>query len=210
LPASWCPIITCSRRIPDSPGALSPADWESLWSPYDAPTYEAVEQLVPPGSVVLEIGAGDLRLARRLARVATRVIAVEIQPELGAAGPLPANMTVVRADARDWPFPAGVDVAVLLMRHCRHVGLYIDKLTAAGCRWLVTNARWGVDVERIDLRAPRLPFTAVRLGWYACRCGGTGFVPGPPNELVDPLLETVHEVDYCPECSHGRNRHRLP
>jgi hypothetical protein len=167
-------------------------------------------QLVPAGSTVLDIGAGDLRLARQLARRAEYVIAVEIQPDLGAGESLPDNLEVIRADARTWPFPAGLDAAVLLMRHCRHVGLYIDKLTAAGCRWLITNARWGLGVERIDLRAPRAPFATVSLGWYGCRCGGTGFVPGLPGELTDRLLDTVREVDHCPECSHGRNRHRLP
>lgn len=184
--------------------------WERLWAPYDEPTYRLVEEAaaIALGSVVLEIGAGDLRLARRLADKAAKVYAVEWDASLlGAGGP--ANLEVICADARVWPFPVGVEVAVLLMRHCRHFGLYYDKLVAAGCRYLITNARWHTGVETIDLSCPRLPFEAVALGWYACSCGAVGFLPGPPERVTGALLEIVHEVSSCPECSYGRNRHRL-
>ena len=74
------------------------AEWEMCWSPYDEPTYAAVLSTLSPTDVVLDIGAGDLRLARRMAAVVRQVIAWEIQPNLlerSTALPLPANLTPV-------------------------------------------------------------------------------------------------------------------
>lgn len=179
-------------------------DWERLWAPYDESTYREVLTWVHPQDVVLEIGAGDLRLARRLARTARHVYAIEIQPDLvergRRAGPLPNNLTIIVGDARRLPFPAGISLGVLLMRHCRHFALYADKLSAVGCRRLVTNARWGMGVEVVDLTAPALPWEQVGMGWYACRCGAIGFVPGPPEALTPALEATVHQVHRCPAC----------
>jgi hypothetical protein len=93
-----------------------------------------------------------------------------------------------------------VNVAVLLMRHCTNFRLYAEKLAAAGCRWLLTNARWGLGLEKVDLLAERVPFTAVSLGWFACQCGNTGFIPGPPEKLTAEVERTIQEVYDCPEC----------
>jgi hypothetical protein len=41
--------------------------WEALWAPYDEPTYQLVLDYVRPDDVVLDIGAGDLRLTRQVA-----------------------------------------------------------------------------------------------------------------------------------------------
>lgn len=180
------------------------SEWEMTWSPYDEPTYTAVLNALQPTDVVLDIGAGDLRLARRMAAVAQQVIAWEIQPDVleqGIDSSLPANVAPVLIDARHEPVPAGVNVAVLLMRHCTHFRLYTEKLTAAGCRWLLTNARWGLNVEKVDLLAERMPFTAVPLGWFACQCGHTGFIPGPPEQLTPDIEGVIHEVFDCPKCS---------
>lgn len=175
--------------------------WEAMWAPYDEETYARVLGFVPPGATVLDIGAGDLRLARRMARRARWVYAVEQQPHLLAGDPLPPNLIAICADARDLPVPPNVDTAVLLMRHCRHFALYRRKLEAAGCARLITNARWGMDVECIDLAARPRPYAELPLGWYACRCGATGFVPGPPELLTPVVAETIIEVDHCPECA---------
>lgn len=182
--------------------------WESLWSPYDEDTYAQVLEHITPSDVVIDIGAGDLRLSRRLANIAAHVYAYERQPKTIAAGirsgPLPNNLTVVIGDARELPFPTHLTVGVLLMRHCRDVTLYMEKLKRSGARWLFTNARWGLDVERVNLQVPRLPFDAVGIGWYACACGATGFISGPPEYLTEDVLNHVHEVAYCPECHPER------
>ncbi len=181
------------------------SDWEAAWAPYDEDTYTAVLAAIQPDDVVLDIGAGDLRLARRIAAVAGRVVAIEQQPDL-TGGPCPPNLTILHGDARALPFPPDVSVAVLLMRHCTHLALYLDRLTAVGsrCRTLITNARWGFGVEQIDLRTPRIPFDVVACGWYACRCGATGFIPGPPAALTAEREAQIHEVASCPGC---RNTH---
>src|SRR3990172_2227545 len=62
--------------------AWSDAEWEAAWAPYDETTYRAALELIRPDDVVLDIGAGDLRFARRAAARARTVIAVEQRAEL--------------------------------------------------------------------------------------------------------------------------------
>lgn len=189
--------------------------WEARWAPYSEADYAAVLAAIRPDDVVLDIGAGDLRLARRMAQIAQQVIAWEVQPELLAAAedvkremwsePSP-NLAVVCTDARSEPVPPGVTVAVLLMRHCTHYGLYVEKLRAAGCRRLITNARWGMGVEVIDL-APAAPFASVETGWYACRrCGATGWAGDDPDAVDATTVGCVTDVEGCPACSVNGNR----
>lgn len=176
--------------------------WEECWAPYDEDTYAFVLAAIQPDDVILDIGAGDLRLARRMTTVARRVIAWEIQPLLLATSPglNPANMHVQIADARTEPIPPGVSLAVLLMRHCTHYRLYVAKLRAAGCRRLITNARWRMGVEVIDL-GPALPFAARGLGWYACRrCGATGFAGDDPTAVTEAVLASIVDVEGCSTC----------
>lgn len=182
---------------------LSAAAWEAAWAPYDADTYQAALSALGPEDVVLDIGAGDLRFAAQAAAVCRRVIAVERNPAVLPPPPWPARVAVVTADAREWPFPAGVTVGVLLMRHCRHYPVYAAKLRAAGCRRLVTNARWGLGVEVVALDAPPQAFDQARGRWYACACGAAGFAPGPPEGLRPEHLWTVVEVAACPACTAG-------
>ncbi len=185
----------------------SNSNWELMWAPYDQPTYDIVLQAIRADDCVLEIGAGDLRLARQMAPIARRVLAIEIhsdiigralsKPSLG----LPLNLTVVCGDALRLPFPSDISVGVLLMRHCTHFKQFAAKLKDAGCRRLITNARWRMGVEVIDLHAERVPFEAVKMGWYACWCGAAGFIPGPAEELTPAVFEYVHEVSSCPSCA---------
>lgn len=239
--------------------------WEARWAPYSEVDYAAVQVAIRPDDVVLDIGAGDLRLARRLAQIARQVIAWEMQPELlaasihgtaasrtGADRSLPATavhgtdasstgidrssrisdpaawavhprritdptgaehassleaderLTVVCTDARSEPVPPGVTVAVLLMRHCTHYALYVEKLRAAGCQRLITNARWGVGVEVINL-APAAPFASVEAGWYACRrCGATGWAGEDATAVNAAALESMTDVEGCPACGPDR------
>jgi hypothetical protein len=178
--------------------------WEELWAPYDERSYLAVLSLLTPQDIVLEIGGGDLRLAKRMAAIAGRVYAIEIQKmvleKAGPAATLPKNLEVIHGDACTIPFPTGITITVLLMRHCTQFDLYIQKIMAAGCNKLITNARWGSGVEIIDLQTPRLPFDKLEIGWYACLCGAAGFKPGPLELLKDETILSTAEVHNCPNC----------
>lgn len=174
---------------------------EHLWAPYDESTYAPALAAIRPDDVVLDIGSGDLRFARRAAEQARRVIAVERLAEVVGVGPWPANIEVVIADALTWPFPQGITVGVLLMRHCTHYREYIDRLREAGAARLITNARWGMSVEVVDLTALRVSFATVQAGWYACDCGAVGFAPGPVEAITPDSLDVVAQVAACPRCA---------
>ncbi|MFZ2420551.1 MAG: methyltransferase domain-containing protein [Anaerolineae bacterium] len=185
-----------------SRGAWTAADWESAWAPCDEATYVDALALLRPDDVVLDIGAGDLRLARRMAQQCRQVIALERQAAVlvrAGSTPPPANLTAICADALTWPLPAGITTAVLLMRHCTHLAAYADRLRRAGCRHLITNARWRLGVELIELAAG-VPWNSVAGGWYACRCGAVGFKPLPAAGLTAALLQQTAEVLDCPAC----------
>lgn len=179
-----------------------------MWAPYDESTYQAALAYLCPGETVIDIGAGDLRFARRAAAKGCRVYAVEWQGEVlqrGTAGgpPLPPSLTIILADARKLPFPTDVETGILLMRHCEDYALYVEKLRAIGCKHLITNARWRMSVERVPL-SPASPFRDDRMGWFACvRCGNTGFVPGNPTELTVEIEQTIVNVEGCSKCCPG-------
>jgi hypothetical protein len=184
---------------------LSAAAWERMYAPYDQPTYQAVLEMLKPGDVVLDIGAGDLRLSRQMALVARKVYAVEISASvlkegLGTRDPLPGNLIPIHADARVLDFPSGLSTGVLMMRHCTHFQFYMRKLRAAGARRLITNARWRLGVEVIDLWAERKSFREVGMGWYACLCGGTGFKEGLAEQWSLEMDKVIQEVANCPQC----------
>lgn len=184
---------------------MTPAEWEALWAPYDAATYAAVLALIDPQDAVLEIGAGDLRLSRQMAAQARQVYAIEIQADVFERGlqdgPLPPNLALLPGDARSIPYPPEITVGVLLMRHCTHFRLYAERLKAAGCQRMVTNARWRMGVESVSLQTPRPSWRKVTLGWYACWCGGVGFIPGPAELITSEVAAVVHEVGDCPDCA---------
>ncbi len=182
---------------------ISNLDWERLWAPYDARTYEAVMALIRPEDVVLDIGAGDLRLARQAAEIAFRVEAIEIQGDQileSSRNGLPGNLVVHLGDARTLPFPSDITLAILLMRHCTHYPLYVQKLRQIGCQRLITNARWRMGVELVQLDLPRGSYSNVEIGWYACECGAVGFKPGPSEKITPQSDLIVHEVLNCPNC----------
>lgn len=186
-------------------------NWEYRWAPYDLPTYQAVLEQLQPDDVVLDIGAGDLRLARQMAAIVRKVYSIEINPEVLNQGlehgkPLPGNLIATCADARTMDFPSKVTVGILLMRHCTHFRLYADKLRDIGCQRLITNARWRMGVETIDLLAPRITFEQVVIGWYACWCGATGFKNGAVELLTSETDAIIHEVIDCPDCLHHKSK----
>jgi hypothetical protein len=177
--------------------------WEAQWSPYDEATYTSVLNVLQPDDVVLDIGAGDLRLAYRMAAQVAHVYAIEINPTVLAASPQPppANLSLLIGDARQLAWPSHISTAVLLMRHCTHVQLYSRRLQALGCKRLISNARWRLGVEVISLTQAQ-PWATVKIGWYACWCGATGFVSGPAQNLTPNLLDYIHQVSHCPACQY--------
>lgn len=190
---------------------LSPADWEAMYSSYDQPTYQAVLDLLRPEDVILDIGAGDLQLAKQMALIARKVYAIEINgfvldKGLTPRDSLPANLIPIRADARRFDFPTDSTVGVLLMRHCTHFRLYTEKLRKAGARRLITNARWHMSVEEVNLQTARTSFNEAGPGWYACFCGAIGFNEGPAEEWSIEMDRVIHEVADCPQCSKFESR----
>jgi hypothetical protein len=189
-------------------GCLTQADWEEMWAPYDRETYQQVLEMIEAEDHVLDIGAGDLRLARQMAQKARRVTAVEVQRGLLQRGLIepqsetaPENLCAVWADAREWPFPEGITKGVLLMRHCTHFRLYVEKMKKAGAKVLITNARWKTSVEAIDLTRTGIGYEEFEMGWYACRCGAAGFKEGPAEALTQAVERLVHEVRNCAVCA---------
>jgi hypothetical protein len=178
-------------------------EWEALWSPYGESAYQAVLAHIQPTDSILEIGAGDLRLARRMAEVAFTVFAIENNPRVlsNASRPLPDNLVVMQGDARLLEFPSGVTCGVLLMRHCLHFSQYAQKLRDCGATRLISNARWRYEPEVIDLQSRRLLYERLGMGFYACWCGATGFKEGPVEKLTSDMLEKVYEVKGCPHCT---------
>jgi hypothetical protein len=166
--------------------------------------------------VILDIGAGDLRLARQMAIIARKVYAVEVNAQVldqasSFGNPLPANLTSIRADARTMDFPTDITTGVLMMRHCTCFQLYAERLQKAGATRLITNARWRMDVEVIDLLAQRKSFAEVEMGWFACLCGGTGFREGPVERWSFEMDRITNEVSSCPHCMEVLNRgHVIP
>lgn len=186
-------------------------NWEYQWAPYDSPTYQAVLEQLQPDDIVLDIGAGDLRLARQMAVIVRKVYSIEINSEVLAQGlkedsPLPGNLIAICADAQTMAFPAEVTVGILLMRHCAHFRLYANKLREIGCQRLITNARWRMSVEMMDLSASRITFNQIKIGWYACWCGATGFKNGAVELLTSETDAIIHEVIDCPDCLHHKSQ----
>lgn len=186
-------------------------NWEYQWAPYDLPTYQAVLKKLLPDDVVLDIGAGDLRLARQMAETVCKVYSVEINPAILNQGidqseSLPGNLIPICADARVMDIPSEVTVGVLLMRHCAHFKVYADRLKEIKCPRLITNARWRMGVETIDLLAPRIKLEIVKIGWYACWCGAVGFKNGPVELLTPETDAIINEVIECPDCLHHKSK----
>ena len=191
--------------VSENQSPISDDDWEYRWAVYDAPTYQAVLNHILPNDIILEIGAGDLRLAREIAQIARKVYAVEINAKVLDQGlmsghPLASNIIPICADARTLDFPLDVTTGVLLMRHSTHFQLYAEKLKSAGCEKLITNARWRMDVECIPLQSPRINFEQIEIGWYACWCGQTGFKSGPVEKITPELDAIIYDVVGCPNC----------
>lgn len=178
--------------------------WEGWFSPYNNKIYEKILKNIKKDDVVLDIGAGDLRLSLQIAMRAKIVYAVEVNPKV--LGPAlekigwdqPCNLVAICANALDIPFPKDITIAVLLMRHCHHFRDYVIKLRFTNCRNLITNVRWKTGVEVIELTVKGEDFSQVKGGWYACKCGAVSFVHHDPSSDKQHFL--IHEVENCPRC----------
>ncbi|HEY62019.1 MAG TPA: rRNA adenine methyltransferase [Anaerolineae bacterium] len=194
---------------------IEESDWEKVWAPYPQDVYQAVLKEIEPSDIVLEIGAGDLRLARQIARVAQKVYAIEMQGGLvldsvrkwhknaqtSSALELINNIEIIIGDACSIPFPTDITVGVLLMRYCQHIQHYEEKLMKAGCSRLITNSRWRMGVEVVNLMAPRISYDELVVGWYTCWCGNSGFKAGPLENVTHEVLSDIsYEVFDCPRC----------
>src|SRR5215208_3156094 len=184
---------------------FSATDWEAMYAPYDQSTYQAVLALLKPQDIVLDIGAGNLQFSRRMAQVTSKVYAVEVnasllQQGLDSSTALPDNLIPIPADARKLDVPTGISVGVLLMRHCTHFRYYSTKLRLAGAERLITNARWRMNVEEVNLQGEGTSFNNTAMGWYACSCGATGFKTGPIEQWSSEMDQETHEVIDCPQC----------
>jgi hypothetical protein len=67
---------------------------------------------------------------------------------------------------------------------------------------MVTNARWGMGVETINLTKKPQMYYKIDMGWYACRCGATGFKTGPAERWTAEQDAIIYEVTGCPACHH--------
>ena len=77
---------------------ISEATWEAMFAPYDQPTYQAVLDQIQPHDIILDIGAGDLRLARQMAQIARQGIRGGDQCPGAGAGPRCARPVTCQLD----------------------------------------------------------------------------------------------------------------
>jgi len=90
----------------------------------DIECYSFVLENLNSGDVVLDVGAGDLRLDVLMAEKVKKVYAIEVNPILVARAlqiigyDLPRNLIVICANIFDIEPPSDANVAVILMRHC--------------------------------------------------------------------------------------------
>ncbi|MEM2996702.1 MAG: class I SAM-dependent methyltransferase, partial [Candidatus Bathyarchaeia archaeon] len=90
----------------------------------DVEFYPFVLENLDPDDVVLDLGAGDLRLDILMAERVKKVYAVEVNPILLGRAlqiigyDLPRNLIVICANLFDVEIPKDATVVVILMRHC--------------------------------------------------------------------------------------------
>lgn len=170
-------------------------------SPFDEATHTAVIHHIQHDDIVLDINAGDLSLARRMTNTAQHVYVWEHQAEIVETEI--ENLTICYPDSQFDSFPSDITVAVLLSRYCQHFARYAKKLRTVGCRYLITNARWGSGLEVINLQTYRQLYSAIPVGWFACWCGNAGFKADSAEQLMKVRETAVHEVIFCPNCRYN-------
>ena len=153
--------------------------------------------------VLLEIGAGDLALSRRLAGMVGEVHAVDVASEIAAGEPATANLHIYLTDGHDLPLASGSIGLVYsnqLIEHLHpedaleHLREVFRVLEPGGRYLCVTpNALTGPwDISRMFTTAP----TGLHLREYTNRellalLGGAGF---EDVRAVVPGRATAHQV----------------
>jgi SAM-dependent methyltransferase len=98
-------------RVPDHPQLTAKVDPARRMREV-ATTARMLERFTGPGATVMEIGAGDCALARRLAERAGKVIAVDVSSTVTDGPEHPANLELRLIDGCSIPAdPASVDLA---------------------------------------------------------------------------------------------------
>jgi hypothetical protein len=84
----------------------------------------------------------------------------------------------------------------------------VEKLRKAAATRLITNARWRMDVEVVDLWIQPKSCAEIDMGWYACLCGKIGFKEGPAEHWTLELDRITNEVSTCPQCGPLEELHQ--
>ena len=111
------------RRVPQHPQLLarSAPGWRERRERSVGWQLAMLARFITPGTVFLEVGAGDCALSRRIAPRVKRVYAVDVTDSVAGKEPFPLNMTLALSlDGIQMPVPeGGIDVAFSnqLMEH---------------------------------------------------------------------------------------------
>jgi SAM-dependent methyltransferase len=136
--------------------------------------------LPPPPAYVLEVGAGDGELARRLRAAGYDVTAIDPKSES------PDVVPVAVAELPDPSRPFDAAVAVVSLHHVEPLEPSVQRLaevTAPGAPLLLDE----FDVSALDERAAAW--------WLAQRRARGGEQPETPAELIETMREKVHPID---------------
>ena len=107
------------RRVPDHPQLTNKQSPEAMDRNVRR-VMSLLRRFLQPGMSFLEVGPGDCSLAFSVARIATRVFAIDVSAEVTRCSAVPTNVTVVLSDGSSIPLPnasVGLAFSDQLMEH---------------------------------------------------------------------------------------------